>query len=199
VSVTVPGPLYAVFIEAFSVTSVGEAEVVSRGCISVYSQVRVDAVDCVEVLFQIRHNSNMKRRGGDAGTLKPLYFLEGAYDDLMELPETVRRDFGYGLYLVQRGEMPDNASPFEGSMAGSIMKLVERHDTDTYRCVFAAKFGRAIYVLHVFKKKSTAGIATPQREIETVRARFGRAQVLYAREFGEESPPAHRPARKGKP
>ena len=115
---------------------------------------------------------------------KPIRFLEAAHDDLMELPEPVRREFGYGLYVVQRGEMPDNASPFDSSSGANIMKLVERYETDSYRCVFAAKFERAIYVLHVFKKKSSSGIATPQREIETVKARFRRAQQLYAEEFG---------------
>jgi len=38
-------------------------------------------------------------------------------------------------------------------------------------------------VLHVFKKKSTSGISTPQREIETVKARYKRASELYAKEF----------------
>jgi phage-related protein len=81
---------------------------------------------------------------------------------------------------------PDNASPFEGSTGSNIMKLVERHDTNTFRCVFVAKFEKAVFVLHVFKK-STRGIATPQREIETVQARFRRAQELYAEEFGSPS------------
>ncbi len=119
----------------------------------------------------------------DPGALKPLRFLEAAHDDLMEIPEAVRHDFGYALYSVQRGEMPDNATPFEGSTGGNIMKLVERHDTDTYRCVFAAKFEHAVYVLHVFKKKSTSGISTPKREVETVKARFKRALELYTEEF----------------
>ena len=105
----------------------------------------------------------------------------------MELPESVRRDFGYGLFVIQRGEMPENASPFDGSSGANIMKLVERYETDSYRCVFAAKFERVVYVLHVFKKKSSSGIATPKREIETVRARYRRAQQLYAEEFGSEA------------
>jgi phage-related protein len=41
-------------------------------------------------------------------------------------------------------------------------------------------------LLHVSKKKSTSGISTPQREIETVRARYKRAQELYTLEFGSE-------------
>src|SRR5471030_2113486 len=106
----------------------------------------------------------MRTPPGNTGASKPLRILDAAHNDLMKLPEEVRRDLGYGLFLVQRGEMPNNASPFEGSTGGNIMKLVERHDTDTYRCVFAAKFELAVFVLHVFKKKSSSGISTPQRE-----------------------------------
>src|SRR6266487_2631792 len=90
--------------------------------------------------------------------LKPLRFLEAPHDDLMEVPADVRRDFVYALSLVQGGTMPNNATPFEGSSGTDIMKLVERYQTDTYRCVFTATFEQAVYVLHVFKKKSTSGI-----------------------------------------
>ena len=93
----------------------------------------------------------MRTPPADARIPKPLRFLDAARDDLMDMPEAVRRDFGYELYLVQRGEMPDNASPFEGSTGANIMKLVERHDTDTYRCVFTAKFEKAIFVLSSFR------------------------------------------------
>ena len=65
------------------------------------------------------------------------------------------------------GETPDNVSPFEGSKSNEVMKITERFDGDTYRCVFAAKFERAVYVLHVLKK-SASGIATPRKDINTV-------------------------------
>jgi phage-related protein len=129
----------------------------------------------------------MRTPPDDQNNLKPLRFLDAAKDDLMDIPVEVRQEFGYGLYLIQRGEMPDNASPFEGSTGANIMKLVERHDTDTYRCVFTVKFEKAVFVLHVFKKKSTHGKSTPQREIETVKARFQRAQELYIAEFGVDT------------
>ncbi|MCX6380637.1 MAG: type II toxin-antitoxin system RelE/ParE family toxin [Armatimonadetes bacterium] len=129
-------------------------------------------------------------------SVKPLRFMQAAHDDLMEMPVAVRQDFGYGLYQLQAGETPNNVSPFEGSTGNSILKLIERHDTDTYRCVFTAKFGKAIYVLHVFKKKSPSGIATPQNEIEVVKARYRRAQELYAEEFGDDSPPSEKRRKK---
>lgn len=128
----------------------------------------------------------MRTTPDDVNFLKPLRLLDAARDDLMDVPQAVRREFGYGLYNIQRGETPGNATPFDGSTGANIMKLVERYDSDTYRCVYAAKFAKAIFVLHVFKKKSTTGVATPQREIETVQARFQRAQELYHEEFGAD-------------
>lgn len=42
---------------------------------------------------------------------KPLRFLDAAHNDLMTLPEEVRRELGYGLFLVQRGEVPNKEKP----------------------------------------------------------------------------------------
>jgi phage-related protein len=39
------------------------------------------------------------------------------------------------------------------------MEIIDRHDTNTYRAVYAMQFPNAIYVLHAFQKKSKSGIA----------------------------------------
>lgn len=101
------------------------------------------------------------------------------------MPLPVKTKFGYELRDVQNGGTPAGASPFEGSHAGDVMKLTARHDGDTYRCVYAAKFPKAVYVLCVFQKKSHAGIATPQKDIDAVYARYAQAQADYEAEFGE--------------
>jgi phage-related protein len=59
------------------------------------------------------------------------------------------------------------------------MEIVERFRTDTYRAVYTAYFDDAIYVLHVFQKKSKSGIATPRHEIEVIRRRFAEAERHY--------------------
>jgi phage-related protein len=48
----------------------------------------------------------------------------------------------------------------------------------TYRAVYVAQFGEAVYVLHAFRKKSTSGIATPQRELDLIRQRLQLARKL---------------------
>ncbi len=59
------------------------------------------------------------------------------------------------------------------------MEIVDRHDTNTYRAVYADQFVDVIYVLHAFQKKSKEGIATPQRDIELIRHRLANAERLH--------------------
>ena len=86
----------------------------------------------------------MADAGGETPNVKDMVFAAGAHDEIQEMPREVRGDFGHALWLIQSGETPANASPFEGSRANEVMKLTERHDGDTYRCVYAAKFERAV-------------------------------------------------------
>ncbi len=56
------------------------------------------------------------------------------------------------------------------------MEIVERDRSGTYRAVYTAQLGDAIYVLHVFQKKSKRGIATPKQDIDLIRRRLAEAE-----------------------
>jgi phage-related protein len=56
----------------------------------------------------------------------------------------------------------------------------------TYRAVYTAKLAGRIYVLHVFQKKSTRGIATPKHELDLIKARLRWARWHHAQ---LEAPP----------
>lgn len=127
------------------------------------------------------HNSAMRNADRQA---KPLIFAGNSEDEIFVMPAEVKRAFGYALRTVQDGQTPESASPFEGGKANEIMKLTERHDGDTFRCVYAAKFERAVYVLYVFQKKSHSGIATPQKDVNTVNARYAAAKADYEEHLG---------------
>ena len=102
--------------------------------------------------------------------LKPLVFLGSSRKDLLKFPTDVCDDVGYDLYTVQVGGTPPSAKPLKGLRG--VMELVERYDKDTYRAVYVANIGEAVYVLHCFKKKSKHGIATPREEMEVIRQRL---------------------------
>jgi phage-related protein len=77
------------------------------------------------------------------------------------------------------GETDPAAKPLKGFGGASVMEIIDRHDTNTYRAVYTVQFADVIYVLHAFQKKSKRGIATPQKEIDLIRRRFAEAQRLH--------------------
>lgn len=122
----------------------------------------------------------------DGPLIKELRFQGSALDDMRDMPQILRAAFGHAMWEVQKGLTPANASPFELTTANEVIKLTERYDGDTFRCVYAAKFEKAVYVLHVFQKKSKSGISTPKQDIDLVYARLERAKADYAVAFPPE-------------
>lgn len=90
---------------------------------------------------------------------------------------------GYALHLAQLGEHALSAKRLRGSLGGMV-EIVDDFDGNTYRAVYTVKLAGVVYVLHVFQKKSTRGIATPQREIALVRERYARAKAHHAAHYG---------------
>jgi phage-related protein len=107
--------------------------------------------------------------------MKPVYWVGSSMDDLRSLPEEVQSDIGHALYLAQRGGKHPHAKPLKGFGGASVLEVVEDYDGDTYRAVYTVKLSNAIYVLHVFQKKSKRGIATPQADIDLIKRRLADA------------------------
>lgn len=57
-----------------------------------------------------------------------------------------------------------------------MLEIVASHHANAWRAVYTVRFQDAIYVLHVFQKKSTKGIATPTREIDLIKQRLADAK-----------------------
>jgi phage-related protein len=100
-------------------------------------------------------------------------------EDLKGFPAQVRRDIGHALYTAQQGDTDPAAKPLKGFGGSSVMEIVDRHDTDTYRAVYTTQFAGRIYVLHAFQKKATKGVATPQKEIELIKKRLKDAKNYH--------------------
>jgi phage-related protein len=84
------------------------------------------------------------------------------------VPEEVQDVFGSALLDAQYGDHPEGARPFGEGVPRGVMKLVEDFDRDTYRAAYTVSFPKAVYVLHVFKKKSTRGVSTPRPDKELI-------------------------------
>lgn len=107
--------------------------------------------------------------------MRTIEWMGSSLKDLIAMPETVRGDFGHGLYLAQTGERHVHAKPF-----GESVELIERFDGDTYRCVYNIRIDDDLYVLHAFQKKSTSGIAVPKHDRDTIEERLTAAKRLAA-------------------
>ena len=111
--------------------------------------------------------------------MKPVVWIGSSRRDLREMPQQVRRDIGQALYTAQQSVTDPAAKPLKGFGGARVMEIVERYRTDAYRAVYTAHFENAVYVLHVFQKKSKSGIATPKQEIELIRRRLAEAERHY--------------------
>ena len=49
---------------------------------------------------------------------------------------------------------------------------------DTFRAVYTLRYVGAVYVLHVFQKKSKTGGETPQRDLELIKQRLREAEQI---------------------
>lgn len=116
---------------------------------------------------------------------KPLYFIGSSKKDLRNLPEPVQDVFGSALLDAQYGDHPVGARPFGEGLPRQVMKLVEDFDGDTFRAAYTVSFQAAVYVLHVFKKKSSTGVGTPSPDKEMIRVRLAAAKEHYRRTYGQ--------------
>jgi phage-related protein len=83
------------------------------------------------------------------------------------------------LYTAQQDELDPAARPMKGFGGGSVVEIVSDFRGDTWRAVYTVRFAEAVYVLHVFQKKSKRGIATPRQELDLIRRRLAEAERLH--------------------
>ncbi len=116
---------------------------------------------------------------------RPLLWMGSSKKDLLELPVPVRRFFGHALDFAQRGDQHGAAKVLKGFGGAGVLEVVEDDVDGTYRAVYTVRFREAVFVLHVFQKKSKRGIATPQADMEVIRQRL-KVAAIVAQELKDE-------------
>jgi phage-related protein len=114
---------------------------------------------------------------------KPLYWIGSSLKDIARFPSDVQRSFGFALSAAQYGGKHQAAKPWKGEGPG-ILEVVKDYDGDTYRAIYTVRFAQAVYVLHVFQKKSPRRIETRQSDVALVRERLKAAQRDYEERYG---------------
>lgn len=116
---------------------------------------------------------------------RPLLWIGSSKKDLTALPAPIRRFFGHALDFAQRGGQHDAAKVLKGFGGTGVLEVVEDDADGTYRAVYTVRFQEAVFVLHVFQKKSKRGIETPQADMAVIRRRLKVAAIL-AQELKDE-------------
>ena len=62
-----------------------------------------------------------------------------------------------------------------------MLEVTEDWDRSTYRAVYTVRFEAAVFVVHVFQKKSMRGAAIPKADIDLIRQR-----LKIAEQFAKE-------------
>ena len=104
--------------------------------------------------------------------LKRLEWVGSSKRDLLSVPGKVMDLFGFALYLAQEGKKHEQAKPLKGFGSAGVLEVVEDWDRSTYRAIYTVRFECAVFVLHIFQKKSKSGVATPKADIELIRQRL---------------------------
>ncbi len=100
--------------------------------------------------------------------MRDVSFVGSSLDDLRSWPKAARQDMGRQIDRVQKGFDPTDWRPMPS--VGRGVREIRVHDAGgIYRSMYTTKIVDAVYVLHVFVKKSRK---TPTRDIRLAKSRL---------------------------
>jgi len=103
--------------------------------------------------------------------MREIIWIKAALKDFQTFPSRVQERVKDALAIASYGQKSDIAKPMKGLGSG-VYEIALPYRTDAYRVVYAVQIDDAIWVVHVFQKKSNKGISTPQREIDLIKSRL---------------------------
>ena len=104
---------------------------------------------------------------------RPIGWIKAARKDFQRFPKPVRDRITAALTIAAEGCKADIAKPMKG-IAGGVMEIALRHQTNAYRAVYVTEFAGSLWVVHAFQKKSKTGIKTPKADIDLIQGRLKR-------------------------
>lgn len=99
--------------------------------------------------------------------MKALQFVGSSLDELRDFPAEARRQAGFELYAIQRGDNPSDWKPMRS--VGPGVREIRIHVLGEWRVLYVAQHADAVYVLHAFQKKTHK---TSQRDVDLARRRY---------------------------
>jgi phage-related protein len=100
--------------------------------------------------------------------MKAVIWMGRSKEDLVDFPNESRREAGYQLERVQRGEEPKDWKPM--GMVGAGVREIRIHESSgAFRVIYLATRPEGVYVLHCFQKKTQK---TGRHDLELAVSRF---------------------------
>jgi phage-related protein len=113
-----------------------------------------------------------------------LIYLGSSQKDADKLPLDVKDVFVEALRMALIGETHEDAKIFRHHGSG-VFEVVADHRSSTFREIYLARYSEVIFVIHIFQKKSTKGMATPKPDMEVIEKRLKWAHQIYQEEYGK--------------
>jgi len=108
---------------------------------------------------------------------RPVSWIKAARNEFETFPEGARSICLAALTIAAEGGKADVAKPLHGLGSG-VFEIALAFRGDAFRVIYAVQLGDDIWVVDAFQKKSTHGIKTPKREIDTVKDRLRRLKEM---------------------
>lgn len=102
--------------------------------------------------------------------MKELFWFRSTLKELRSYPTDVKREIGFALYHAQCGKKNENITPLK--KFSDVFEIKSDYDTNTFRAIYTIEIKNAIYVIHVFQKKSKRGSKTPKEDLEKIKTRI---------------------------
>ena len=100
-----------------------------------------------------------------------------ALQEFETFPEGARSICLAALTIAAESGKADLAKLMHGIGPG-VFEIALRFKGDAFRVVYTVQLADEIWVVHAFRKKSTQGIKTPQREIDLIKDRLKRLKEV---------------------
>ncbi len=110
--------------------------------------------------------------------MREIIWVKRAHKDFGKLPRSVQETMIAALEIAAVGEMADIAKPVK-HIEARLFEIVVPFRGDAFRSIYTVKYGNDLWIVHVFKKKSSKGISTPKKEMDLVKERLKRIKELY--------------------
>jgi phage-related protein len=118
-------------------------------------------------------------QAGPASRPRALYRVGTSKADLADMPEDIKDTFGRAILDLEYDDVPRGARAFGEGLTARVMKLAADNDGNTFRAAYTIAVARAVYILHVFQKKSKSGIGTSELDKRRIVACFAAAHAHH--------------------